>query len=354
MQPTPADHADALLPPGPAPSPEHPAEPLPNPYAHHRYTQWVLLAAAAGAFAAFWWVAKLLNIPSHPGYNGSLLKQPVGGALVGVFTAAVLVLATTAVVTRLARRHWVYAGALAASVGLAAWSFRGGPSWYVLIAPTPGASGTGVFLGLAVEMLVLGLIVGAAWLVVLPRFAGGPPTPGPLGPTSLTVPAAPDPMRSLKPDAAILTAVLAQAAFVAVGVALLVPNAEKKQAAFGVLAACFLATAIAQHYFHDERLARWYWAGPVLVGVLGYLLNAFGGGAAEAVETGRLVGSFAALARPLPLDYAGAGVAGALMGYWIGSDHPDAVVTAAVPVSGAEPPDNNATGEPIRSNAAAR
>jgi hypothetical protein len=177
-------------------------------------------------------------------------------------------------------------------------------------------------------MLLLGAVVGAAWLVVLPRFVGtfaAAPTPASLS-------------SALKPDAAVLQAVLAQAAFVAVGVALLVPNADKKQAAFGVLAACFVATGIVQHFFHDEKLARWYWAGPVLVGVAGYLMNAFGAEAAAAVETGRLIGPFAALARPLPLDYAGAGVAGAVMGYWIGSDHPDPVATGGTPAGSASAP----------------
>jgi hypothetical protein len=361
MQPTPSDNsgpssAELLVPPPPStlatPTPTAGLATAdaagPVPYGYHRHTQWVLLGAAASAFALFWWVAEVLGIPAHPGYRGSLLKQPVGGALLAVVVAAVLVLGTAAVVTRLARRHWAYAGVLAASAGLAAWAFRGGPVGYVLIAPDAVNLNTGVFFGLAVEMLVLGVVVGAAWLVVLPRFAGPllaggsdaptPLVPVPTGATSSGVTSSGMSPLVPRPDAAVLTAVLAQALLVGVGVALLVPNAEKKQAAFGVLAACFLATAIAQHYFHDEKVARWYWAGPILVGVLGYLLNAFGAGAREAVETGRLVGSFAALARPIPLDYAGAGVAGALMGYWIGSDHPDATVVSSTTADSALAP----------------
>jgi len=39
----------------------------------------------------------------------------------------------------------------------------------------------------------------------------------------------------------------------------------------------------------------------------------------DGIEVGRTSGYFAALARPLPLDYASVGVAGSLMGYWISS-----------------------------------
>jgi hypothetical protein len=44
------------------------------------------------------------------------------------------------------------------------------------------------------------------------------------------------------------------------------------------------------------------------------------GDAAVATETGRVTGVFAPLARPLPLDYASFGTAGALLGYWMGAD----------------------------------
>lgn len=273
----------------------------------HRHTQWVLLAVAAGSFTAFWWAARLLGLPTEPGFDGSLLRQPGGSAAVAIVVAAALIWVSAAAVTLVARRHWVYAGALAASAGLAAWSFRGGPIEPVLLSTNPSAPGTGVFIVLLAEVISLGLLVGSAWLLVLPRVAGEP------GETLA---------KRLTPSAQIGKAVFCQAVLVAVAVSLLVPTAEKKQAVFGVLFACMIATGVAQHFFRDEAAARWYWAGPILVGAAGYLLNAFGVGAQSAVETGHLSGSFAALARPLPLDYAGAGVVGALLGYWVGSDHP--------------------------------
>lgn len=305
MQPTPAEPANTQ----PTPAPDGPTAGAPLVPPPPRHAQWVLMAAAAGSFALFWWAGKWLGVPAHPGYEGSLLRQPTaGGTATAVAAAAVLYLGVAAVVTLLARRQWVYTGLLAASAGLAAWSFRGGPVRFVLLAPDNAGVGAGAFYTLAAETLILGLIVGIGWLVVLPRVAGDATADEPLIP---------------RPPPGTLQAVLSQAAFVAVGVLLLVPNGEKKQAAFGVLVACFIATAVAQHFYHDERVARWFWAGPVIVGVVGYLVNAFGPDATLAVETGRLTGTFGALARPLPLDYAGAGMVGVLMGYWIGSEHPE-------------------------------
>lgn len=59
----------------------------------------------------------------------------------------------------------------------------------------------------------------------------------------------------------------------------------------------------------------WYWAGPLMVGLVGYLL-VFTGQDPQLV-VGNPSGTFAALARPLPMDYASVGPAGALLGYWM-------------------------------------
>jgi hypothetical protein len=307
--------ARSIPPAGPA------APPPPLAHPHPARTQWLLLGSAAAAYLMFWWAGHLLSVPVHRGFEASLLRQPTAtGAVVATVAAAALFLVTFAAVSVVAARHWLFAGPLAASAGLAAWSFRGGPSRYVYLAADAAHAGTGAFWALAAELLLLGGVLAIGWVLILPRFdhsageddaggtAGSPPRP--------------------RPDRDVLQAVLTQAAFGAVGVVLLVPTGDKKQAVFGVAAAFLIATALAQHFYRDERLARWYWAGPVVVGLVGYVVNAFGSDARLAVETGRLTGTFAALARPLPLDYAGAGVVGALVGYWVGSDHPDPAVAS--------------------------
>jgi hypothetical protein len=55
------------------------------------------------------------------------------------------------------------------------------------------------------------------------------------------------------------------------------------------------------------------------VGLIGYFLAHSAG---ADFTTGSPQGNFAALARVLPLDYASSGVAGALLGYWVGAERP--------------------------------
>src|SRR3954447_24888159 len=212
------------------------ADALQQSYGHHRYTQWVLMAVTLFAYLLFWWGGKLVNVPAHPGFEPSLLRQPGAGPVVAVLTAAVFFLGVTALVTLVARRHWIYSGVLAASAGLAAWSFRGGPIQYALIAPDPVHAGPGAFYVLALELALLGVIVAAAWLVVLPRVDG------------LSLPGnQPRPLIP-KPPTEAYGAILGQSVFIGLAIALLVPNADKKQAVFGVLVACFIATLLAQHF----------------------------------------------------------------------------------------------------------
>ena len=90
-----------------------------------------------------------------------MLRQPsTGGTIGGIVTALVLFVGVTVIVTLLAKRHWEYAGVLAASAGLFAWSFRGGQMRYVLLAPDAATASNFVFFALAIELLLLGAIVG--------------------------------------------------------------------------------------------------------------------------------------------------------------------------------------------------
>jgi hypothetical protein len=117
-----------------------------------------------------------------------------------------------------------------------------------------------------------------------------------------------------------LQGVLTQVALIGLIVLVLTATADKAQVLASVLIASVIGTGLAEHYFKGEKVAPWLWAGPFIVGALGYLLTWMTGDAAVATETGRLTGTFAPLARPLPLDYASFGTAGALLGYWMGAD----------------------------------
>jgi hypothetical protein len=75
--------------------------------------------------------------------------------------------------------------------------------------------------------------------------------------------------------------------------------------------------ACAAYYMYPISPSPWLWVGPMVVGVAGYALAYFSIGTGEEWKTGRLAFRLAPLAHALPLDYATAGPAGAILGYWM-------------------------------------
>jgi len=89
-----------------------------------------------------------------------------------------------------------------------------------------------------------------------------------------------------------------------------------------VLAAVFVASLLATllaYSFAPVRPSVWFWMGPLVVGVIGYASGYvnWGRGGPSLWKAGLASGFFAPLARPLPLDYASLGPAGAILGYWV-------------------------------------
>jgi hypothetical protein len=259
-----------------------------------------MIACIAASFAVFWWAGELLSIPRHRGFNASLLRQPSGHAVIAVIAAFALVLGTAFIAGIVARRFWLLAGPLAALAGLSAWSFRGGPGYYAFLSTSIVSNGTGVFYLLAAECLLYGVLLAVLWSMVYRLFRD--PAAQKASPFTL------------RPTGDAVQVVLTQAAFTILGTILFVPSSDKGQAVFGLFTASFLAAGLTR-YFHGGRTpSQWIWAAPILAGIFGYIANGMGDGAKLAIETGRLSGAFAALARPLPLDYTSAGVVGALVG----------------------------------------
>jgi hypothetical protein len=87
---------------------------------------------------------------------------------------------------------------------------------------------------------------------------------------------------------------------------------KKAQVIVSVAVAAYLGTLVA-HGLFPTRPSVWYWGGPLVVGVAGYLMGYVG---SRDWMIGEVGGYAPALARPLPLDYAGAGTAGAILAYW--------------------------------------
>ena len=175
-------------------------------------------------------------------------------------------------------------------------------------AVTQAAAGRDVFLAMAVELIVLGALLGLSWFGLWLLYRRGRLTGDALRDGLRDQPHAPGER---------VFALLVQAGVMAVLVLLLARTDEKKQVLAAVAIASFCATLVA-YAVSPVRPSVWYWAGPILVGVVGYLA-AYGSWPsipALAMKSGVGGPRLMPLARPLPLDYASLGTAGAILGYW--------------------------------------
>ncbi len=266
---------------------------------HHRIRNRLLLTAAGVvSYALFVGTSHLFSIPTHPEYSAALIQQPWPPV---VFLVTAIVFVACVVISSLITNIVHYdAGFFCACIGLSALSIRGGPIRYTLMA----AAGPSIFLGLALELIILYAILFVGWLalgmlcannLVTPEHERVPPTideedvpsQGPLA------------MASQIMLMIFLMSVLCQ-------------TDRKVQVLAAVGISAFLATLGAQSIF-PTRPSTWFWFGPLILGLLGYLFAYYGDGL---WTTGVIYGYDPALARPLPLDYAAAGPVGALLGYW--------------------------------------
>lgn len=111
-----------------------------------------------------------------------------------------------------------------------------------------------------------------------------------------------------------IIALATQVAATAIILLFLCQSESKKQAIASVGIASVLGTTLTYMGF-PTRPSIWFWTAPLIVGLFGYVLAAAGQNADLAI--GHPSGVFAALARPLPLDYASVGPAGSILGYWM-------------------------------------
>jgi hypothetical protein len=161
-----------------------------------------------------------------------------------------------------------------------------------------------VYIGLIVELLILAAFIAGLWALLW--LLGRANLNRTNTTADLDIPAF-----SLVNS---LTAAITQTVATAVFLMFLCQSEAKNQALASVGIASFLGALIAYKYA-PGRPSFWYWSGPLIVGVIGYALAAMGQD--TGLATGNPTGTFAALARPLPLDYASVGPAGAMLGYWM-------------------------------------
>lgn len=255
----------------------------------------LLTFGAVGSYLIFSAIARFFGIPQLPDYGASLLTQP--SPLIAVMIVAVTLVACVLLCTLLTGRIHFEAGLFCAAIGMLALSVRGGPIRYVLMY----ASGEGVFLRLAFETTLLFGCVAIGWYVLLilrdNNLLRG------------------EPLRDDDPDALPMMGLMALAAQV-IGMVLLMlllaQSDRKAQVAWSVALSSLLSTLLA-HSLFPARPSIWFWSGPFLVAMIGYAFAWFGPGP---LVGGQVGGMLPQLGRPLPLDYAALGTAGAIMGYW--------------------------------------
>lgn len=261
-----------------------------------------LLLASVLSVALFWWAGGAFGIAREYGFDGSLLIGP--GPFGNVVATGVLIVAAVALGTLLAGFVRPDAGLFAAAVGLMALSLRGRTMDAVLHYGT----GRAVFLWLAVELVLLYAFLAAAWWALFSLQRQG----------RLHGDAVRDGLADAElPEHAGWIALLTQAVIMG-AVVIVIAQAEDKKQVIAAVAIGAWAGAFFPYWQHGARPSAWYWTGPLVVGVAGYLLayvnppEGWGIG-----RPGYRAGFLAALVRPLPLDYAGVGTAAALMGYWM-------------------------------------
>jgi len=255
----------------------------------------LLLVSAALGFAIFYWAGHQFDIPTYAGFAGSLIRDE--SAAQAMIVSAVLVVLCVGIGSIIASRVHADAGMLCAAAGLMALSCRSGPVEYVLMS----ASGPGVFIALAIETaLLLGFLI-IGWLVL-----GQIVERNWIGVAVLPVDGEDEGLNQR------LMACGGQVVAMILAMFLLSKNDDKFQAIAGVGLSAWIG-AVGAYLLFPSRPSIWYWIGPSIVGVIGYLFAYFGAG-----DLWRIGIAPSSLARPLPLDYAGAGTIGSLLGYWMG------------------------------------
>jgi hypothetical protein len=248
----------------------------------------------------FGWGTRWLRLPELTGFDGSLLAGR--SAITNIISIALLMGVATIVGTILAGAVRFEAGLFAACTSLAIVSLRCGTIQSVLFEAN-GSSG--VYYTLAIELVVLTIILSLLWmmLVKLGQAGGVHPMPGYTPDDS--IPPAP---------AANFIATVTQTV-VTILIMLFLCQSEAKNQVLASLAIASVVGSMVAYGSFPTRPSVWYWVGPLIAGLLGYLMAA--AGEVSQLGIGTPQGLFAPLARPLPVDYASIGTAGAILGFWI-------------------------------------
>lgn len=258
------------------------------------------MGISAGGFLL---ASKLFQVPEFARFGGSLLTER--SPVISLLVVAVTLMASVLVSTLIAGTVRFDAGLLCGLLGMSVLSLRSGTMGDVLRQSALG--GPSIFVHSALELAMLYVLVAVAWSVLWGMHTSG----------FLKADEFRDGVEDTDEPLPFKASALAMQVGVMALVMMLLGQTDAKAQMLAAVGISAFLGACAAYYMYPISPSPWLWVGPMVVGIVGYALAYFSIGAGEEWKTGRLAFSLAPLSRALPLDYATAGPAGAILGYWM-------------------------------------
>lgn len=275
-------------------------------------------------------------------YVGWMVARPIDPEMAVTFTAggrsilaiwpALLVLAvvSAAVGSAVAGPRLPEAGMFACAVGLAGLALHGG-SMEKLLAYVAGVEGSGrrsLMFAMAIDSVLWAALPALAWVVVLmvSRWLWGAPVVQPAVKRAAKDAAAKGgSLLDILGSGTLALAVTSVVALFFIWMTIArtpVATIARGQVVASVFFGMYLG-AMAARYFTGLDHARYYMVAPLVVAIVGFLLGYLQAGMGWASGPLAAYAQLAttvphALARPLPIEYIGVGLAGVIAGFWSG------------------------------------
>lgn len=291
-------------------------------------------ATAVVAFTVMWFLGWPVVRPWDP--QGALAFIPTGdwGAL-AVFAALVLALAVCCAVATLSTRQ---AGALlAVLVGVAGLALHAKPMRALLWRAEDSAAG--VFAALALEAVLMGIVLGAAAIVIaivrgifritVPKWVWSEPPEEDMSATKAEKDEALQKrgllgllMASLRPAKVkarhVLACLLMELAVATIMLVITFRSTDRGQIAFALVASFFVSALVAHQAF-PVRASAACWLGPIIMAVIVFLIGAVAAGSPDPPiwHSALMVPEKLPLRAALPVDWLALGGAGAVGGFWL-------------------------------------
>jgi hypothetical protein len=262
----------------------------------NRFTRYLLIPGIVICALINIWVGRVMHFPES--LSASILQHPSSSALLLVIALAFF--GATFAGSAIAGVYRFDAGVVCACMGLTVYSLRAGTMHAVLF----DATSKHIFMALAIEVALLGVMVWCAWQFQWALFRAG----------WLKEDSERDGVIASEDEIDQKIMALCAEVVIMVLLMLFMGQSDAKRQVLAAVGISAIISSMAAYAVAPTQPSIWYWAGPFIVGALGYLANYL---SPAGWEIGDPRGPLANLARPLPIDYASVGVAGAIAGYWL-------------------------------------